>query len=297
MRNREETLRNYAEHLWMMEKCESTIKKYKSTVREFLEYLGEQELSKEVVLTYKIGLLQKQYSARGINAKLAAVNNFLKFSGRAECCVSNEKVQREVFISEEKELTKNELKLLLEAAKGQRIYYIMTCMSQTGIRVSELCFITVEAAKAGTAVIKCKNKTRRILLAGSLCRTLLTYAEENGVKHGAVFVTKKGKPICRSKVWSEMKALCRVCDVGEKKVFPHNLRHLFATTYYEEERDIVKLADVLGHNNIQTTRIYTRTSGKEHRRILDAVAKTLNDVIEENSKKERNVDFVPALQG
>lgn len=275
MTNREGMLKEYVRSLRLSEKSDATIKKYTRVVEDFLEYIGEQELIKEVVLAYK-ERLQQVHAATGVNAKLAAVNSYLKFLGKDDCRVANEKIQRKLFISEERELTQQEYQRLLRAAEGKRIYYMMKCICETGIRVSELPFITVDAVRTGTAVVKCKNKTRQIFLSRSLCKELKDYVRKNNVVIGSVFVTKTGKPIFKTKVWSEMKALCKDARVSEKKVFPHNLRHLFARTFYELKKDIVKLADLLGHSSIQTTRIYTISSGEEHRKSLEELSEELN---------------------
>ena len=174
-----------------------------------------------------------------------------------------------MFTSTEKELTKSEYDRLLEAAKqkkNERLYLLMQTICSTGIRVSELCFITIETINRGRAEINCKGKRRSVFLPTKLCKILKNYAKEQKIKSGAVFVTQSGNPLDRSNIWSDMKKLCKAANVSEKKVFPHNLRHLFARTYYSLQKDIVRLADILGHSNVNTTRIYTMETGEIHRR-------------------------------
>lgn len=200
---------------------------------------------------------------------LSSINSFFEYNEWFDCKVKALKIQKQTFSAEDKELTKGEYQKLLEAAKqieNQRLYYLMQTICSTGIRVSELKFITVEAVKSRQARINCKGKVRMIWLSGELCRVLLMYIKENNIKSGSVFQTRTGKPLNRSNIWSDMKKLCKLAGVSEKKVFPHNLRHLFARTYYSLQKDIVRLADILGHSNVNTTRIYTMESGIVHRR-------------------------------
>lgn len=275
--NMQNKLQEYTDHLWMMERSDATIQKYGSVVRRFLEFVGERALDKAVVMEYKEHL-RKTHSAGGINTMLAAVNGFLKFIERTDCCVKNERIQRQIYISEERELTQTDCKRLLAAGMKKRIWYIMRCMCATGIRVSELPYITVEAVKTRTAIVRCKNKTRKVFLPKSLCKLLKDYARNQGIKSGSIFVSRNGKPLFRTTIWKEMKALCEAAGVASSKVFPHNLRHLFARMFYQAEKDIVKLSDLLGHASIQTTRLYIISSGKEHREGLERMDRQMNEV-------------------
>lgn len=255
------------------EKSGLTIDKYMRDVRKFKEWLGERMICKSETLAYKSYLLE-QYAIASVNSMLSSLNSYLKYCGRADCCVSIIKTQRRMFCDEEKELTKEEYMRLLAAAKNKSwLSLLMQTIGTTGIRVSEHRFITVEAAKSGKATVKCKGKVRVILLSKKLCQILILYARQNQIEKGSIFVTDRGKPIDRSRIWAEMKKLCSSAQVLAEKVFPHNLRHLFARLYYAMEKDIVRLADVLGHSNINTTRIYTVESGREHRRQMEKIAK------------------------
>ena len=199
---------------------------------------------------------------------LSSLMSFFSFLGWSDLKVKSLKIQRRIFDSEEKELTKAEYQRLLQAAKAkqnERLYLLLQTVCSTGIRVSELKHITVEAVVNGKAEISCKGKRRTVFLPDKLCKMLKRYIRERKITSGPVFVTKNGKPLDRSNIWSDMKKLCAAADVSEKKVFPHNLRHLFARTYYSLQKDVVRLADVLGHSSVNTTRIYTMESGETHR--------------------------------
>ena len=201
---------------------------------------------------------------------LSAVNRLLKFLGREECRIKFLRIQRRTFRERDRELTRAEYQRLLDAAAGQeRLGLLMEAICSTGIRVSEVRYITVEAARAGRTEIRLKGKIRTILLPAKLCRKLLRYAKKHKTASGEIFLTGNGKPVSRKQIWREMKKLCHKAGVESSKVFPHNLRHLFATVFYSACRDIVKLADVLGHSSINTTRIYLMTSGAEHARQLE----------------------------
>lgn len=246
------------------EKSSSSIGKYLRDLRAFVLYLEGRAFEKSDVLEYKKSLCEK-YAVASVNSILSSLNCFFKMQHWDEMTVKTLKVQREIFLSNEKELSKGEYECLLRAArKNKRLFYLMQTICTTGIRVSELQFITVEALRCGRTEIHGKGKIRTVFLPRSLCEALKKYARDKKIKGGAVFVTKNGKPLDRSNIWSEMKRLCKEAGVSEKKVFPHNLRHLFARTYYTKERDIVRLADILGHANINTTRIYTMESGEIH---------------------------------
>lgn len=277
MKDIQKQLEAYAGALCLEEKSLATIERYTRVIREFLQFIDGGEITKELVIEYK-RYLSRKHKAAGVNVKLAAVNSFLKYLGKEECFVRYLRVQRQMFVDEEKELTKYEYQWLLKVAKGKQIYYIMKAICSTGIRVSELIHITVEALCKGQAVVYCKNKVRKILIPQEICQELLIYAKDNGIQSGVIFLNRKKKPVDRTKVWKEMKKLCAQAGVDPKKVFPHNLRHLFARTFYASEKDIVKLADLLGHSSLQTTRIYTIESGAEHKKGLERVQKMLNCV-------------------
>lgn len=201
---------------------------------------------------------------------LASINSFLKFRGWADCQAKSMKTQRQIYCAEDKELTKEEYIRLLDVAKTKpRIYLVMQTICSTGIRVSELSYFTVEEVRKGDIAVCCKNKTRTILLPNRLRKELLRYAKQRGIKSGVIFRTKSGSPMNRSNIWTAMKSLCEEAKVNPTKVFPHNLRKLFARTFYRIEKDIAKLADILGHGNIETTRIYIMSTGVEHRRKIE----------------------------
>ena len=222
------------------------------------------------MIEYKTNLL-KDYKITSANSMIAAVNAFLKFANWNDCCVKQYKVQRNVYYPEEKELTKNEYYRLVKTARSdnERLSLIIQTICGIGIRVSEMQYITVESVRRGEAVVNCKGKLRIILITNNLKRKLLEYAKKNGINQGIIFRTRNGKPINRCNIWRDMKALCKKAGVNPKKVFPHNLRHLFARTFYGIEKDIVKLADILGHSSIDTTRIYVLTKCNEHKKRME----------------------------
>lgn len=261
----------YTQHLIEEEKTPNTIKKYRRDVRKFLSYCKEQVVNKQLVLSYKEHLLT-QYKTTSVNSMLVAMNHFLHWYGHIELQVRTVKIQRELFENPQKELTKEEYERLVHCAekKGDiRLALIVQSICATGIRVSELPYITVEALATRRSEVRCKGKKRIIFLPKELCRKLVQYCKGHQIKSGAVFVTKKGKVLDRSNIWKMMKALCEVAQVASSKVFPHNLRHLFARTYYEVNKDLGKLADLLGHTSIETTRIYTMESGENHDKQLE----------------------------
>lgn len=267
----------FREYLSEAEKAEATVEQYVRDVRCFAAWLGERSLNKTAILAYKRRLSETR-SPAGVNTALASLNAFLAFIGRRELRVKALKIQANPFASAEKELTKEEYGRLLAAAKkkqSKRLYHVMQTICATGIRISELKFITAEAVKDGRATIDCKGKVRTVFLPRELCRTLDGYLTNCGRTAGPVFVTSSGRPLDRSNVWTAMKRLCKEARVSPKKVFPHNLRHLFARTFYAIQKDIVRLADVLGHTSINTTRIYTRESGFAHRRQLERIGTVL----------------------
>ena len=253
------------------EKSDVTIEKYMRDVRAFYAYAGERVISKGTVLEYK-DMLKKRYATASANSMLAALNKFFRFVGWLDFCVKQFKVQKKTFCSPERELSKEEYTKLIMTAKqksNERLSLVIQTICSTGIRVSELPFITVEAVKRGQATVSLKGKTRTVFIVSALVKKLLRYAKEHRIVSGAIFVTKSGKPINRTNIWREMKLLCKDAGVSPEKVFPHNLRHLFARTFYGIEKDIAKLADILGHSNINTTRIYITTTGEEHRRKME----------------------------
>ena len=263
-------IEKFQEYLREEEKSQVTIKKYLRDVRFFMVYAGEKEITKELVISYKESLLEKGYAARSINSMLASLNSFLEFLSWTECKVKNIRTQKMVYCSEEKELTKEEYLRLLKAAKEKtQLKLVMQTICSTGIRVSELKYFTVEGVKRGEVSVKCKSKVRTILIPGKLRKRLLDYARKEKISSGAIFITKSGKNLDRSNIWAQMKKLCKAAGVNPKKVFPHNLRKLFARTFYGIEKDIAKLADILGHSSIETTRIYIITTGEEHRRKIE----------------------------
>ena len=253
------------------ERSVATIEKYMRDVRFFASFVCDAEIDKQKVLDYK-GKLGETYAVSSANSMIAAMNCFLRFCGWHDLCVKQFKMQRQVYCSEEKELTRAEYIRLLEAANAkhnERLNLIIQTICGTGIRVSELQYITVEALHNGEAIVNCKGKNRRVFIVPELKKKLLRYVKEQGISTGTVFVTRGGKPVSRNSVWKDMKELCEQANVSPSKVFPHNLRHLFARTFYGIEKDIAKLADILGHASINTTRIYIVTTGAEHKRKME----------------------------
>lgn len=277
-------LKKYEAYLWSEEKSFATIMKYLRDVRAFSIYAKERTINKELTVAWKKELESSGYKARSINSMIASLNSLLDFMDLHNCRVKNIRIQRQTYLSEEKELSKEEyLKLLSATGKDERLNLLIKTICSTGIRVSELQFFTVEAVCRGE--ISVKSKTRTILIPCILKKLLVRYAEKTGVKHGAIFVTRNGAPLDRSYIWSQMKKLCEAAGVVASKGFPHNLRKLFARTFYGIEKDIAKLADILGHSSIETTRIYIMSSGIEHRRKLDRLGLVLAGSI--GIKKEK----------
>ena len=263
-----EMIEAFGQHLINEERAQATVGKYLHDVGEFRQWLGDREFGKPEVVAYKACLCQR-YAPASVNAALSSLNSFFSFMEWYDLRVKNLKIQRQIFASEDRELTKGEYDRLLQAAKqkkNERLYLLMQTICSTGIRVSEVRDITVEAVGRGVAEINCKGKRRQVFLPSQLCRILKRYIRERNIKSGSVFVTRSGNPLDRSNIWSDMKKLCRAANVSEGKVFPHNLRHLFARTYYSLQKDVVRLADILGHSSVNTTRIYTMESGETHRR-------------------------------
>ena len=262
---------DFKEHMILEERSAATVEKYIRDVRTFAFYLSGAEITKESVIEYKKHL-QESYAVRSVNSMLASINSLFAFLGWQELKVKSIKLQQQIYCPEEKELTREEYTRLCRIAEkkhNQRLNLILQTICGTGIRVSELKYITVEAVRRGEATVTLKGKTRSVFIVKELQKKLLRYAAEQGIKDGMIFITRTGKPISRTNIWREMKALCNEAGVNPQKVFPHNLRHLFARVFYRIEKDIAKLADILGHSSINTTRIYIISTGTEHRRRME----------------------------
>jgi len=260
----------FKEHLILEERSENTIEKYVRDIKAFMCF-AQSNPTKETVISYKKNL-QEKYKVRSVNSMLASINSLFDFLGWHELKVKTVKLQQQIYCPEEKELTKAEYERLCRTAEqkhNERLNMILQTICGTGIRVSELQFITVEAVKNGEATVSLKGKTRSVFIVKALKQKLLRYCAEQGIKSGMIFVTKNGKAMSRTNIWREMKALCIDANVNPNKVFPHNLRHLFARVFYGIEKDIAKLADILGHSSINTTRIYIISTGTEHRRRME----------------------------
>lgn len=267
----EETLAAFARQLGEEERSPATLEKYLREVRQFAAFLGGREVTRDLAAAWREELSARQSPAT-VNGKLTALDRLLAFLGWEDCRVKHLRVQRQLFRDSARELSREEYARLVETARrlGRgRLSLLMETICATGIRVSEVRYITVEAARSGQADIALKGKVRTILLPGKLCRKLLKYARQQKTASGEIFLTKSGKPLSRRQIWAEMKRLCLRAGVAPTKVFPHNLRHLFARTFYQATRDVAKLADVLGHSSIETTRIYLISTGAQHRRDLD----------------------------
>lgn len=263
----------YTSYLTQEERSTATITQYQRDIHCFLAWMDGKDLVKETVIQYK-ETLQGEYKTASVNAKLAALNGFFDFLDRGDLKVKQLKVQRQAYCSQEKELTKEEYQKLIHAAKqrgNEKLSLLIQTICGTGIRVSELQFITAEAVKSGEAVIRLKGKVRTILIPEKLRCRLKQFLKQETIAAGPVFVTRNGKPLHRSNIWKMMKSLCKTAGVAEEKVFPHNLRHLFARCFYGLDKDIAKLADILGHSSINTTRIYIVSTGAEHRIQMDAL--------------------------
>ena len=264
-------LSDFADYLRAEERSAGTIEKYMRDVRKFFCWLADKSLEKAQVSAWRAQLLSDGYAPETVNSMIVALNRFLDFIGCSDCRVRTLRIQRKLFRRQERELTRAEYERMVQTAerKGQqRLALLLEAIAATGIRVSEVKYLTVETARAGRAEIALKGKIRVILLPNKLCRKLLKYAKKQKTVSGEIFLTRNGKSLSRRQIWSEMKHLCKFAGVEASKVFPHNLRHLFATVFYQACKDIAKLADVLGHSSIETTRIYLVTSGTEHARQL-----------------------------
>ncbi len=267
-----EIIGRFQRHLKDEEKSDATIEKYVRDITAFVSYMDGTYLTKESVIGYKQHLLEEGYAVRSVNSMLASINSLFRYLGWIELRVRTLKLQQEVFCPEEKELTRAEYERLCRTAENkhkERLCLILQTICSTGIRVSELSYITVEAVENGKAVVSMKGKTRTIFLLKKLRKKLLRYISRQKISAGCIFVTRTGQPVSRSNIWREMKGLCEEANVDPRKVFPHNLRHLFARIFYSLEKDIARLADVLGHSNVNTTRIYIVSTGEEHRRYME----------------------------
>ena len=262
---------SYLQFLKIQEKSKGTLEKYQRELLDLEKYLKGKKVTKEDLLVWKEDL-EKRYSPAGVNGRLVAANGFFSYSGRYDLRLKLLKIQKEIFISEEKELTRAEYGRLVRTAekKGkERLSLLIQTICSTGIRVSELEFITVAAVKRGRAEVNYKGKRRVIFLPARLQKKLKAYADKKGITEGVIFASKSGRPLHRGNIWAEMKKLCKDAEVSPEKVFPHNLRHLFARIFYSLDKDIAKLADMLGHSHIETTRIYIMESGRIHRQKLE----------------------------
>lgn len=270
-------LSSFEQHLIDDEKSNATIEKYMRDVRHFKEFAGERKVDKHLVMSYKNGL-EKKYAITSANSMLASLNALMRFNDWHDCCVKQFKIQKKAYCSEEVELTKKEYIQLVKTAErlgNERLTLILQTICATGIRISELEHVTIESLKVGEAIVSCKGKIRTVFIVNDLRDKLMNYADQKGISTGSVFVTRSGRSMDRSNIWREMKALCDAAGVTASKVFPHNLRHLFARTFYNMDKDISQLADILGHTNINTTRVYIITTGAEHKRKMEGMELTV----------------------
>ena len=261
----------YKKFLWEEERSKATIDKYMRDLNGFYEFLGKEKyIRKERLICYKAYLIDK-YKSSSVNSMIASINNLLRWMGLEQLRVKGVRVQKNTFCSEDRELKMQEYHRLIQAAKrrkNRRLELILQTICGTGIRVSELTFITKEALQHNYAEVSSKGKQRKVFITDKLRKYLLVYCREKGITSGPIFITRTGRPVSRTNIWMEMKKLCADAQVEPGKVFPHNLRHLFARTYYKQKQDIVYLADILGHSSIETTRIYTICSGNEQEEII-----------------------------
>ena len=268
----EKIINDFSAYLKSEEKSRNTVEKYLRDVRAFATVQDGKPVTKDTVIVYKQCLVDNGYAVRSVNSMLASLNSLFSFLGWHELKVKSVKLQRQIFCPEEKELSRAEYERLCRAAQNrhnERLNLILQTICGTGIRVSELPFITVEAVQCGETVVSLKGKVRTVFLIKPLQKKLLRYISEQNITTGAVFITRTGKPMNRTNIWREMKNLCIEANVNPQKVFPHNLRHLFARVFYRIEKDIAKLADILGHSSINTTRIYIISTGAEHRERME----------------------------
>ena len=270
-------IKGYAAHLRERERSAATVQKYVRDLNALRLWLDGATLTKEALLEWRARLMEN-HAAASVNAALAAVNGFLSFQGWEELKVKPLRIQKTLFLDENRELTRGEYARLVRAAErgeNQRLALVLQTLCATGIRVSELKFITAEAVATGRAEVANKGKRRVVFLPEKLRRLLKSYLRKQKKTAGAVFTTRTGKPLDRSNIWRDMKALCEAAGVAPGKVFPHNLRHLFARTYYAAEKDLSRLADILGHSSVNTTRIYTAESGAVHARQVERLGLVL----------------------
>lgn len=262
-----ELINQFKNYLVNEEKSQATIEKYIRDITAFMVWLMDRIVEKAVVIEYKNTIIET-YAPASANSMLSSINSFFMFMEWYDCKVKTFKVQKQIFANKEKELTKEDYEKLLKAAKSknnEKLYLLMQTICGTGIRVSELRYITKESVIKGQATINCKGKMRIVMLPDKLCVVLRRYAKEQKIEKGSIFVSKNGKPLDRSNIWKMLKNLCEDAGVSKDRVFPHNFRHLFARTYYSIEKDVVRLADILGHSSVNTTRIYTMETGEVHR--------------------------------
>lgn len=270
-----ELIEGYAAKLRLDERSEATVEKYTRTLRRYSAWLCGREATRELTTAWKESLLEGGLEPSTVNVQLSALDGFYRWQGWTDCCVRHMRVQRRAFMERRRELTREEYERLTASARSsgrERLALVMETLCATGIRVSELRYVTVEALERGRAEVSLKGKVRTILLPSKLRRKLLKYAKNRGINRGEVFVTATGRSLSRKQVWQEMKSECARAGIEPEKVFPHNLRHLFARCFYKASRDVTKLADVLGHSSIDTTRIYLMTSFNEHERFLEALS-------------------------
>ena len=268
----EEIISDFKAYLISEEKSAATVEKYTRDTAAFCKFLQGGRLTKETAIAYKLKLTKDGYAVRSMNSMLVSINRLFDFLGLRDLRLKTVKTQQQIYCPEEKELTKAEYTRLCRAAqkkRNERLNLILQTICCTGIRVGELIFITVEAVRRGEATVTSKAKTRNVFIVKELQKKLLRYAQSHGIKSGSVFITRTGKPLSRTNIWREMKNLCLEAGVSPTKVFPHNLRHLFARVFYGLEKDIAKLADLLGHSSINTTRIYIISTGTEHRKRME----------------------------
>ena len=291
----EKMLEDYRVHLVGEEKSKSTVEKYIRSIRKLMGY-AEQGIDKDVVIAYKKNLMEsRKYKVSSINSMLIDINQFLEYRGWYDCRVKTYKVQKILFCPDNKYLSKEEYKCLLKEAKKKgkiRLYFLLETLAATGMRVSELSFLTVEAVREGSVMIYSKGKVRVILLPSELQRQLLWYAKQKGIEEGIVFRTRYGNVVNRSNVWKNMKDLCKGAKVNPEKVFPHNLRHLFAQCFYKEKKDLAELASIMGHSSVETTKVYLTITGKEHRKELEKMdmVQPLDDLLfEEGMQKSLGI--------
>ena len=267
-----EQMASFRAYLQDEERSEATVEKYLCEVTQFAAWLNDTEVTKSAVAEWKEHLLTSGYEPSTVNGKLTALDRFFDFMGWPDCKVKHLKLQRRLFRDDSRELTKTEYERLIATAEEmgkERLSLLMEAICGTGIRVSEVQYLTIEAAQQGKVEIYLKGKVRTILIPGKLCKKLLKYAKKHKIASGEIFLTRGGNSLSRKQIWADMKDLCKKAGVAPSKVFPHNLRHLFARTFYRVCRDVAKLADVLGHSSIETTRIYLISTGAEHAKTMD----------------------------